>query len=483
MRRALAILFLLLTLAACASQRLPATQGVPAPDPAPAARLHGLIIYARAIKTSPDTKHLQSDLAVVDEHGRLLHTLPLTNVLYGLELPVPNKAIYSTLDGLFLVDAAHGSVAHLPITRTNALRSLSVAKLNDRWLLLTDQPRGDWDTGPHASILVDLEGSTAIDLNILLKSRDRLPVVVSPDNQTLLAFYGEGRVAMIPSAHPAQWREVAYTDWLSSAGATNPAQALIYRAGQSTPGDSSLTRHAGDLLLIHGADGQPALLNSRSDWTAMNDPHQILLHEKQGLVMLNLTTGERRNLNRCADAHQIIMSDTDERFLCSAGYGMGWQFIDLSAGSATPLPDLEGSTPLSSTGQRWAVFGVQLVGSRRRDVPISLVDLHTGRIVTSLEKSRVLDIAPDGSAVLVADYSRYQQKNIWLMSSDGTNRLIYDRPREADVRFSPDGQQIIISNTRAETWPMVGSVRVIDRTGQVVLSLERFGVAPLWLKH
>jgi hypothetical protein len=483
MRRALAILFLLLTLAACASQRLPATQGVPTlgptPVPAPPAPANGLIVYARSVAPGRPYEPLLSDLVVVDELGREQRTLPITNVIDGFATRAPNKAIYRTTEGYFLADAALGTIQSLPMTQPAPLIPLVPRQIGASQILMEERYGGGVSISSRVHYLVDLEHGGVVELNALLNFPDnaRLNPMLSPDEQYVLAHIHPTGLALIPTADPASWRMLATSDVIFGASWAADSRSVIYTGGNGQV--IGLRR-----ISVNG--GPPELLaNGRvNPWSKLHDPTKIMLSDAQGLIILDLASGKQRHIEQCAGNSQIVMSDTDDRFLCTTDYSKGWQFIDLSAGSVTGLPELASSMPYSLGYQRWAVFGTPLGGYEIAPMPTRIVDLHTGRIVARMDDNAIIDVAPDGSAALVESNIAYPD-TLWLVNRDGTHQLIDNRALGAGASFSPDGQFILSTNTvyDADATPVPAPISLLDRSGKLIRTLEIPGIYPIWLEQ
>jgi hypothetical protein len=483
MRRPFTILFLLLGLAACAAQDIP-TAMPPAPAVPP---LHGGMIYTQVMKIKLDPSVHQgweqqvSRAVVVDEHGQLVHTLPLSNTIASFPTRAPNKAIYQTAEGYFLVDAAQGTLQRLPMSQTNPniplIPSSLLNHLGRRWMLMEERRGGILHVPSRVTYLIDLERGTAVDINALMDTQFGLGsfLQISPDENYLLAPVESKGWALIPTAAPERWRILSNSEAFSQVGFAPDSQSILYTTSNGVDSDLILARLDGgqQTTLISGAfDG----------WISLRDPNQILLAMAGGLLKFNLSTGERHSIDQCAESAQIIMSDDDTHALCSASYMSGWQAVDLATGAVTALPELEWSGPRSASHQRWVVFGTLLGGDVVYSRPTQIVDLHTGRIVVRVEHSKIIDVAPDASAVLVGD-DRLSNNTLWLYNSDGTSYVINDTRLSARAQFSPDGQQIAVSNLRYQLIPFGNPIRVFDRMGLPVRRVGRNGIDPVWLER
>ncbi|HYF61476.1 MAG TPA: hypothetical protein VD886_01600 [Herpetosiphonaceae bacterium] len=478
MRRPFSILLLLLSLAACANPPEPAALPAPAIPAAPLSG--GLIVYARSVAPGPTYEHRQSDLLVVDELGHEQRTLPITNVIQGFATKAPNTAIYRTTAGYFLVDAALGTVKSLPMAQRHPFGALvpadHPAALGTRQMIMHISTIDPLSNPSPVNYLVDLERGTAVELNALLNARDgdNLTVILSPDEKYALVSGIGQQLALIPTADPQSWRTLATDDWHSDAVWSADSQSVIYTGRSGT--DERLLR-------VNIAGGTPATLFEGQVYALrlLRDSNHILLSDDQGLLILDLASGARRRIDRCAAQFQLMMSDNDETLLCPGEYEQeGWDFVDLRSGSATLLPELAGSVPRSPEHQRWAVFGTGFVRHAIIPKPARIVDVRAGRIVASSADDDIIGVASDGSAALVSN--EYLGRKVWLYGSDGSGRLIYQADQEATASFSPDARFILLSNTLYATNPAPGPISVLDRSGNRIRTLEIPGIHPLWLE-
>ncbi|MBA3468770.1 MAG: hypothetical protein H0T53_03910 [Herpetosiphonaceae bacterium] len=477
MHRPFLILLVLIAISACAGQTVPAP---PTSTPVPESPVGSLIVYARSVAPGPDYEHYQSDLVVVDEAGQVQRTLPLTNVLDGFATRAPNQAVYRTSEGYFLADAARGIVQSLPMTQAAQFAPLVADQLGVRYMLMVESFGGPVSPSSRVNYLVDLERGSMVELNALFNGQTAygLTLILSPDEEYVLAIIENHGLAVIPTADPGRWRTLARNDSYLTAAWSADSQSIIYAIRTST--DEPLMR-------VGIAGGTPTtLLEGRvSGWQMLPASNRLLISDDQGLVILDLASGEQRRIEQCAANYQLIMGASDENLVCPGGYLRDWYVIDMRTGSATLMTELEGSTLRSPEYQRWAVFGTVTGGDVIMSMPTQIVDLDTGRIVVRIENSDIIDVAPDGSAVVVYDEENSWPgsiRPIWVYGSDGSSQLLHSGLAVAAASFSPNGQQILVGNSVYDTDPVLGPISVFDQKGKLIRTLDISGISPLWLE-
>jgi hypothetical protein len=476
MRRSLSILLLLLTLAACASQRLPAaTPAQPLPH-------NGLIVYTTTLP--PETSGLPArlDLGVADDQGRQVHTLdgpestlPLST--YQMNTRAPNKAIYRAQEAYWLVDAAQATISQLPISGTSILGPSSRrANRGRRWMIMAESPYLQPGPGAPDQILVDLERGSAVDLVALTKATRFLDVALSPDEAYLLAIIDYQTLALIPTAEPEKWWMVNVSGGNLTAEFSPDSQWLIYPDIQDQKVE----------WLMAPTDGSPPkpVPHQSGAPRFMHDPNLLLSRRGNGLSVIELGTNEQRILVP-ATANPtrptlIFLSDTDDTLLF--WQEDIWHFVDLRTGAATPLPELAGAVPRSPEGRPWVVFGTAMGGDVIYSVPTRIIDLHTGAITTlddpdPQRMNDIIDVAPDGSAALIRD-----RFGVQVFNSDGSIHRI-SRLQQPLARFSPDGRLILLANTMYNPLPAPGPITIFGRDGQLIQTLEVPGMDPVWLEQ
>jgi hypothetical protein len=475
MRRPLSILFLLLGLAACS------VQSVPAALPAQPPPHNGLIVYTASVLPANTGAPTQINLGVADDQGRQIPTLtipagavPLATV--PMNTRAPNKAIYWTQEAYWLVDATKGTATQLPISGTTSLVPSYRRANQGRRLMILTSSLYQQVPGVQGQILVDLERGTAVDLVALTKATRFLDVTLSPDEAYLLAIIDYKPLALIPTAAPEKWWVVNASGGNLTAEFSPNSQWVIYPDVEGQKVEWLMARTDGSLTQpVPNQSGSPRF---------MHNSNLLLSRRSNGLSVIELGTNEQRILVRATANPDrptyIFLSDTDDTLLFSQEDI--WHFVDLRTGTATPLPELAGAVPRSPEGQPWVVFGTPMGGDVIYPVPTRIIDLHSGAIVTADDPDLnnaggVIDVAPDGSAALIRD-----RFGVRIFNSDSTNHRI-SRLQQPLARFSPDGQRILLANTMYNPLPAPGPITIFDRAGQLIQTLEVPGMDPVWLEQ
>jgi hypothetical protein len=436
-----------------------------------------LIVYTASVLPENPGAPIQIDLGVADDQGRQIRSLilgegsvPLAAV--PMATRAPNKAIYQIGESYWLVDTAQATATHLPISPTTDLVPYHSGR---RWMILSSA-RHKWGLLGPRRVLVDLERATAVDLVALTHARQYLHTTLSPDEAYVLAIIDHKTLALIPTAEPEKWWMVDVSGGDLTAEFSPDSQWVIYPDVQGQKVEWLMARTDGSL-----AQAVPA---QSGDPRFMHDPNLLLSRRSNGLSVIELGTNEQRILVP-ATANPtrptlIFLSDTDDTLLF--WQEDIWHFVDLRTGAATPLPELAGAGPRSPEGQPWVVFGTPVGGDVIYPVPTRIIDLHTGAIVTVDDPDLnpaggIIDVAPDGSAALLSD-----RFGVRIFNSDGTSHRIA-RVQQPLVRFSPDGQRILLANTMYNPLPALGPITIFDRAGQLIQTLEVPGMDPVWLEQ
>jgi|AMFO01.1.fsa_nt_gi Periplasmic component of the Tol biopolymer transport system len=200
-------------------------------------------------------------------------------------------------------------------------------------------------------------------------------------------------------------------------------------------------------LLVSKPDGTQVVEVGPGAWPGLSPEGDRLLYgAREGWVLLNLETGERRSL--LGDGRHPIWSPEGQRVLF--GWGLGLYVMDLPQGERTLVTQGIGGPvePVGWSEEAGQVLYTALEGGafhlRRRD-------LRTGTRedlgLTFNNKAGYAALSPDGRWVAFADLNGGTW-GLYLAHPDGSARRLVvspEVPLTFEVAWSPDGQWMVVN--------------------------------------
>ena len=427
--------------------------------------------------TCPEGRLLVTD-AGGNEEDALSVRAQRCALLHGMATSEPGRALYfSGGEHAFIADATDGSLIETRIPGGEQLAPNPLGlnlTAGGRYTVLAS-PAGD------QAFLVDARtGKTTDLLGIDPSIGGFFGGSFAPDGSHLLVAAQSG-TWLVPTADPETARQVPGGPARFSSDGTR--LGLIEPSGD------------GSRVVVENADGTgPTEVARLPDLAAsvsfVDGDRQLLLEQEGGLALLPVDGGAPEELLSLeGDATLPPWADPGgEHVIVATGEReqQAWQWIDIGARTAKPLPDLDGMQPLFSSIRDGSVFFVDKVefgGGGRR---FAALDLETGVVRAALDLDAAATylgtkVSPGGRFALVGA-QRGERFEIWLVPAEGgrARTLVDDSRGPVGATFSPSGDAVALATSRGEGQEVTTSLLLASTDGGEPTEVGE-GLEPVWV--
>ena len=366
---------------------------------------------------------LADTLELLDPERPGDETVDVDDVSRGIPVGV-QQALYESGAEIVLLDAETGEVQDLGLQIGDidlAYSRASVAQGGERWVVLL-APTGE------GAALVDLEDGGVTDLVALLDGPQFvLGAEMAPDGSMVLLNTEDG-VHVVPTEDP------------------EAAERAGDGAGQLVDGGASILLTSADGVVVRDLESGDETEISGGDGGALAVGDRVLVGQGTEAVLLDPGSDEViASAPFSTDgAAPVAVGDT---VLLPGSDEPTWTLVDGDAGTATPLPELDGLTPaFSGRPERWVPFGNEegqvLVGVDTQEATVQpILDLEGDERFVGLPA-----VAGTSAAGLVSVTDPDGTHGVLVDLAGGTTQELGSGLQGA--AFSPDGGQVVWSDSR-----------------------------------